>query len=405
MPRYSYIAKSLDGRKHSDTLEAKNERELAKILRREGYILIKAESEEKKHKKKLAISIPLFNKVKLVDKMMFARNLRVMVAAGVSLPRALKILADQTQSKKFNKALLNTSEEIIKGRSFSVALSKHPTIFSELFVSMVKVGEEAGTLEEVLRVLTDQMEKDHEIRSKIKGAMVYPLVIILAMIIIGILMMIMVIPKLAQVFADLEIELPITTRAMIATSFFLSKFWYLLPIAVLAFLFLARISLKTKTGKLTIDTLVLKIPIIASIIKKTNTAYTARTLSSLIVAGVPIVRSLKVVSRTLGNIYYKEALLKAAEQVEKGNKLAVVLGQYEKIYPTLFIQMIEIGEETGETSHILEKLADFYEDEVTNATKNLSAIIEPVLMLIVGAAVGFFANSMIQPMYSMLESV
>ena len=403
MPRYSYIAKSLDGKTHSDILDAKNERELAKILRGEGYILIKAESGEKKHKRKLTISISLFNKVKLIDKMMFARNLRVMVSAGVSLPRALKILSGQTQNKKFQKALLGIGEEIVKGRSFSNALKKYSTIFSELFVSMIKIGEEAGTLEEVLGVLTDQMEKDHEIRSKIKGAMMYPLVIILAMIIIGILMLIMVVPKLAQVFADLGIELPITTRIVIATGIFLSKFWYLLPVIAFVLVFLVKISLKTKSGKLIIDALVLKIPITSSIIKKTNSAYTARTLSSLITAGVPIVRSLKVVSGTLGNIYYKEALLKAAEQVEKGNKLADALRQYEKIYPALLIQMIEIGEETGETSHILEKLAEFYEDEVTNATKNLSAIIEPILMLIVGAVVGFFAISMIQPMYSMLD--
>jgi len=405
MPRYSYIAKSLDGKAHSDILEAKNERELAKILRKEGYILIKAESEEKKHKKKFAISISLFGKIKLVDKMMFARNLRVMVAAGVSFPRALKILAGQTQSKKFQKALSGISEEIVEGKSFSDALRKYPAIFSELFVSMVKVGEEAGTLEEVLEVLTDQMEKDHEIKSKIKGAMMYPLVIVLAMIIIGILMLIMVVPNLAQVFADLGIELPITTRIVIAIGIFLSKFWYLLPVIVFVLVFLVRISLKTKPGKLIIDALILKIPVASSIIKKTNSAYTARTLSSLINAGVPIVRSLKVVSETLGNIYYKEALLKAAKQVEKGNKLADALGQYEKIYPTLLIQMIEIGEETGETSHILEKLAEFYEEEVTNVTKNLSAVIEPVLMLIVGAVVGFFAISMIQPMYSMLESI
>lgn len=231
----------------------------------------------------------------------------------------------------------------------------------------------------------------------------YPLVIILAMIIIGILMLIMVVPKLAQVFADLGIELPITTRIVIATGVLLSKFWYLLPIIAFAVVFLVRISLRTKLGKLTIDALVLKIPIASPIIKKANSAYTARTLSSLITAGVPIVRSLKVVSGTLGNIYYKKALLKAAEQVEKGNKLADALRQYKKIYPTLLIQMIEIGEETGETSHILEKLAEFYGNEVTNATKNLSAIIEPVLMLIVGAVVGFFAISMIQPMYSMLD--
>jgi len=405
MSRYNYIAKTLQGKSCSGTLEAKDEHELARILRKEGSILIKATSEEEEHKKKFLITVSFLGRVSLTEKIMFTRNLRVMIAAGVALPRTLRILADQAKNKKFRKTLLKIREEIVKGRAFSESLDKYPSIFSELFVSMVKVGEETGTLEEVLRVLTQQMEKEHEIKSSIKGAMIYPAVIIFAMVCIGVLMLIMVIPKLAAVFSELEVELPLTTKIVIATGTFLSKFWFLLPVGILVFLFLLRVILKTKTGKLVFDTFVLKIPIIAPIIKKTNSAHTVRTLSSLIAAGVPIVRSLEIVSGTLGNVHYKKAISEVAEEVKKGAKLAGVLKRYENIYPTLVIQMIEVGEETGKTSDVLEKLAEFFEEEVANTTKNLSAVIEPVLMLIVGAVVGFFAISMIQPIYSMVGAL
>lgn len=405
MPRYNYIAKTLKGEPRSGTLSAKSEHELARILRKEGSILIKATSEEEEHKKKFLITVPFLGWVSLTEKIMFARNLRVMIAAGVSFPRALRILANQTKNKKFRKTLLDIREEITKGKTFSDGLSKYPNIFSELFISMIKVGEETGTLEEVLRVLTQQMEKEHEIKSKIKGAMIYPAVIVFAMACIGILMLIVVVPKLAAVFSELEVELPLTTKIVIATGIFLSKFWFSLPLGILILLLLFRMALKTRTGKLVFDTLILKIPIITPIIKKTNSAHTVRTLSSLIAAGVPIVRSLEIVSGTLGNVHYKKAISETAEEVKKGAKLAGVLKRYENIYPTLVIQMIEVGEETGKTSDVLEKLAEFFEEEVANATKNLSAVIEPILMLIIGAIVGFFAISMIQPIYSMMETL
>lgn len=404
MPKYNYTAKTLKGEPYSGTSEAKSEHELARILRREGYILISASSgEETSKKKKLTISLPFFGGVSLIEKIMFARNLQVMIAAGISLPRALGILANQSKSKKLKDALLDIRGEVTKGRTFSAGLGKHSDIFPELFVSMIKVGEETGTLEDVLRILTEQMEKEHEIKGKIKGAMMYPAVIIVAMLGIGILMLVVIVPKLAQVFSELGIELPLSTKLVIGIGTFLSKFWFLVPLIILAFVFSTRAVLRTKIGKLVFDTIALRVPIIAPIIRKTNSGYTVRTLSSLIASGVPIVRSLEIVSGTLSNVHYKKAMAEAAEKVRKGAKLAEVLKRHKKIYPILVIQMIEIGEETGETSTILQKLAEFFEDEVANATKNLSAVIEPFLMIIVGAAVGFFAISMIQPMYSMME--
>jgi len=403
VPKYFYTARSFSGEGRTGILEATDEHQLASILRQEGYILISANLEERE--KKLEISFSFFAGVSLVEKMIFTRNLRIMIGAGISLPRALETLASQSKNKKFKKALISIAEEITKGKSFSDALSSHSDIFSELFISMVKVGEEAGTLEDVLKVLTNQMEREYELKSRVKGAMIYPAIIISAMIGIGILMLIMVIPKLAETFEELDIELPPTTRFVIFLGTFLAQKWYVILILALLLAIFLRIILKTKTGKRIVDFLTLKIPIISPLIQKTNSAYFVRTLSSLITSGVPIVRSLEIVSGAVGNVYFQETLQEASEKVRKGSKLSESLRPYQKLYSPTVVQMIQVGEETGETSTILAKLADFYEEEVANATKNLSAVIEPVLMLLIGAAVGFFAISMIQPIYGMLGAI
>jgi type IV pilus assembly protein PilC len=411
MPKYIFTAKSLKGEEKSGVEEAKDKRQLAKTLRKQGFILIKAILEKEKPKKGPPHQIfgvgalPFLSGVSLTEKMMFTRNLQVMIASGLPLPRALETLSLQAKSKKFKKALLSIREEIVKGKNFSESLTKYPDIFSELFQNMIKVGEESGTLDKSLEVLTRQMEREYELKSKIKGALMYPAVIVCAMIGIGILMLIMVVPKLAETFEELKIELPVTTRLVISLGTFLAEKWYLAILILVALIFLFGLILKTKGGKKTIDTLFLKLPIISPLLKKTNSAYTVRTLSSLIAAGVPIVRALEIVSGILGNIYYKTAILTAAEKVRKGEKLSIALAPYKDIYPLIVFQMIKVGEETGETSKILAKLADFFEEEVGNATKNLASVIEPVLMLLIGAAVGFFAISMIQPMYSMLGAI
>lgn len=402
MPRYFYTAQSLIGGKKSGILEAKDEYQLAKTLRQEGLILIRAEIEEKK--RKLTVSFPSFG-ISLTEKLFFTRNLQVMVSAGLSLVRALDALIVQTKNKGFKEALTNIKQEITKGESFSNALSKYPNIFSEFFQNLVKVGEETGNLEEVLKILARQMEREHELKSKIKGAMIYPAVIILAMMAIGILMLTIVVPQLATTFQELEIELPMTTRVVIALGTFLSQRWYLMIIFLLLLIFLFWLFQRIPIGKKVLDFLSLKIPIFSSLTKSSSSAYTLRSLSSLISASVPLLRSLEITARTLTNLYYKNALMEASEKVKKGEKLSEALKPYSNIYPPTVFQMIAVGEETGETSVILEKLADFYEGEVSNMAKNLASVIEPVLMLIIGAAVGFFAVSMVQPMYSMLQAV
>jgi type IV pilus assembly protein PilC len=405
MPRYFYTAKSLRGEEKSGVLEAKDIHQLAQKLHEEGFILIKAETEEEATKKrKFAISLP-FGGVSLKEKMFFTRNLQVMISAGLPLPRAIETLASQSKSKKFKKTLSDIKEEIVKGKSFSEALAAFPDVFSELFQSMVRVGEESGTLEEVLKILAQQMEKENELKSKIMGAMIYPAVIICAMIGIGILMLVMVIPKLAKTFEELQVELPATTKLVIALGNFLVTKWYLVILIFVFLIFVFSQILKTKRGKEILDTFLLKVPIISPIIRETNSASFTRTLSSLIASGVPLVRSLEIVSGTLGNVYFKGAIIEAVEKVRKGEKLSEALKSHQDIYPPIVVQMIAVGEETGETSNVLAKLADFFEEEVGRATENLASVIEPVIMLIIGAAVGFFAISMIQPMYSMLSAI
>ncbi len=409
MPTYFYTAKSLKGESKSGTREAKDEHQLARILRQEGYILISAVSEEKKERKiswaGLRQLIPFWGKVSLKDKMVFARNLQVMISAGVSLPKALQTLSSQSQNRRFKRALLEIADDIVKGKSFSEALSEYPDIFSNLFCNVVKVGEESGALEENLGILVRQMERENDLRTKIKGAMMYPAVVILAMIGIGVLMLVMVVPRLAETFKELEVELPFTTKIVITLGTFLAEKWYLAILFIFVFIIATRFILRTGPGKKTWDAFSLRIPVISTLIKKTNAAYTVRTLSSLISAGTPLVSSLQIVSETLDNFHFRQALAESIEKIKRGQKLSEALQPYRELYPLTVIQMMEVGEETGQTSEILQKLADFYEEEVSNATKNLASIIEPVLMLLIGGVVGFFAISMVQPIYSMMGSL
>jgi len=408
MPKYFFTAKSKKGESYSGAREAKDEHDLARSLRQEGYILISA-SLGKEKGRSFSFSLPkflnFFGGVSFKEKMMFSRNLQVMIGAGVSLPRALDTLSQQTESPLFKKALLAMGREVIKGKSFSDALSEHRYIFSELFCNMVKIGEESGTLGNNLKILSNQMEREQELRSKIQSAMVYPAVIISAMLGIGAMMLIVVVPKLGKTFDELGVELPLTTKFVIFLGNFLSQRWYFVILILAVFFIAARQLLKLEAGQKFFGLISLKIPIISPIIKKTNSAQVVRNLSALVSAGVPLVRSLEIIANTLGNHYYKKAISGAIEAVKKGEKLSEALKPHRDLFSLTVIQMIEVGEETGETAEVLEKLGNFFEEEVATATKNLVTIIEPVLMLAIGGVVGFFAISMIQPMYSMLQGL
>ncbi|MEK7627042.1 MAG: type II secretion system F family protein [Patescibacteria group bacterium] len=402
---YSFRAKNFKGEEIKGVRDAENEAELARYLRNDGYFLIESEASGAR-KKSVGISFGrLLRRVSLAEKMIFSRHLSVMIGAGLSLTRALEVLSRQTNNNYFRKIILNIGRNITKGKSFADSLANYPRVFSDLFVNMVRVGEVGGNLEEVLKSLAYQMEKDYELRSKVRGAFMYPAVIVVAMVIIGIIMMIFVVPKLTATFAELKINLPVTTRFVIFVSNFLAHHTLIFIGSFAVFIYFAVKIIKSKKGGEAIDFLSLNIPILRNITIKINTARMARTLSSLLKSGMAITEAIEMVSHTLTNKYFSSSLVFSVGEVKKGKVFSDVLGRYEKLYPPLVTQMIAVGEETGTMDDILARLADFYEEEVYNITKNLSTIIEPILMIFIGAAVGFFAISMIQPMYSIVEGI
>lgn len=409
MPRYFYKAKNLKGQEESGALEASNKEHLAGILRKKGYFLVSAEGGDESIKEKprrFKISSWRFSlAVPLSEKLFFTRNMEVMIKTGVPLPRAFKILAKQTKSQKFKQALEKVSESIIKGKTISDAMAQFPKIFPELYRETLKVGEETGKLDESFRNLEGQMSREHRLKSQIKTAMVYPAVILCMAFLIGILMMVFAVPKLKEAFEDLAVELPLTTKTVLGFADFLSHRWYLALLMAGIAVFLGMVASRSERGGRVKSYVFLKIPIMAKIVRQTNIALTLRTLGSLLRAGVPIVRALEVSSGALTNSYFRQSLLKAAKIVKKGGKISAALEPYQNLYSSMVIQMMEVGEETGETPDVLGKLADFYEEEVATATKKLSSVIEPVLILFIGAIVGLFAISMMQPMFSIMSGI
>jgi len=401
-----YTAKNYSGEAKSGEAEVKNERELVNQLRSDGFVLtsFRELEEEKMSGTKIKLSDRLFG-ISLKDKLMFTRNLSVMVSSGLPLSKSVKNLEIQTKNKRFAKVLDDIFNDIEAGSTFAEGLAKYPAIFDDLFVNMIKVGEMSGNLEEILDILAMQLEKEHSLSSKIRGAMIYPAVILVAMIGVAVVMLTYILPQLTSVFADMNTQLPASTKFVIFLSNSLINHYIIISSMAASLIVFLFIFLRTQAGKQTMSFLLIHFPLVSNLVIKINCARFARIYSSLLKSGVSVIEALRIVSNTLTNFYYKREIAAAIEKVQKGVNLSQVTAQNKRIFPELLTQMIEVGEETGRTETVLLKLAEFYEGEVDQITKNMSSIIEPVLMIIMGTAVGFFAISMFQPMYSMYSNI
>src|SRR3989339_592992 len=373
MPTYYYSAKAINGRNETGTMSAESVRELSDALKNNGLVLIRAIIEDNKKKSFLDFLTPA-PKISITDKLMITRNLQIMASTGLPLVKSFFLLAGQAKSKELKKALLDIKDEIGKGESLANSLGKYPEIFSEIFRNMIAVGEASGTLENVLQVLSLQIEKDHQLRSKIRRALIYPAILLSVMLVVG-------------------------------AGDFMMQYWHILVLLALFLFPIIVKSLKTKKGKWIKDTILINLPFFNSLVKKSNSASLIRSLSSLISSGVPLVESLEITSRTVSNIYFENALNDAVEKIKKGEQLFSSLKEHKNIFPFGTIETIEIGEETGETSAILKKLADFYEGEVMDAADSLSVLIEPILIVFLGLAVGIFAFAVMSPLYSVLGTI
>jgi type IV pilus assembly protein PilC len=404
MSIFKYKTIDNDGKKSEGTLEADDKFAVYKSLQKEGLNVVFVEEQTKRSFSSMEIKIPFLSGVKAHDKITFARNLGSMVDAGLPITRALAIMEKQSKGE-LKKILGSLGAEISKGKTLSDSMSLYPKVFSQLFISMVKAGEESGNLVTALKNIATQLEKNYLITKKIRGAMMYPAVIFSLMVVIGILMMVYMVPTLTDTFKGLGIKLPLSTRIIINISDLLRNYLLYMVVVLVALVSGIIYLLRTPKGKRFVDFMVLHIPLISPMVKQVNAARTARTLSSLISSGVDIIVAISVTKEVVQNSYYKDVLEQTEKVIQKGDPISNIFISHSDLYPLFVGEMIAVGEETGKIGEMLLGVAGFYEDEVDQKTKDMSSIIEPLLMIFIGAAVGAFAISMLAPTYSLVDAI
>jgi type IV pilus assembly protein PilC len=408
MPKFTYIGADRDGGTVTETVTADDRFAVYEIARQAGHT-VESIGEKRKFDLSTLLNVEKINyaisRVKEDELVMMTRNLGSMLIAGLPLSRALSVIERQSKNPRLKGIMLDVIERINKGEPFADALGKYPKEFNDLYVAMVRAGAESGGMAATLQTLSVQMERSSSLRKKIKGAMIYPAIVITILVIIGILMMIYVMPSITSTFESLGTELPATTKFLMATSKFMSNNIILTIGGLVGSVVGAGMFLRTPVGKRTTSWLFPRLPVIGKMAKETNAARTARTLSSLLASGVDVLRALQITGEVVQNYYYRQIIAEAAKRVEKGEPLSSIFMERDDLYPVLVGEMILVGEETGNISKMLEQLATFYETEVEQKTKDLSTIIEPLLMVVIGGTVGFFALAMIAPIYSIGDSI
>jgi len=370
---------------------------------------------EKKKKKELSEFEKKLNtwvaehltRISFTEKMFFVDHLKVMIHAGLSLVESLDILSKETGNLALKIVIGEITKDVSAGQQLSSVLMKHPNVFPPIYVKMIEAGEISGKLEESLTQVALQMKKTHELQSSIRGAMIYPSVIMTAMIGIGVLMTTVILPKLLTIFEEFDSELPLATRILIVITDFMSKPIHLIYLGIGLVGFIIGFSMLMKRSpqfRISIHAILLRLPIAGKVIKKINLARFSLTLSSLMKSAIPITSAVTITAETCGNVQYRMSLMKSAAQIETGVPLSETLRAYEFLYPPMVTEMIMVGERTGEIEGLLTELATFYNEDVDKTMKNFTTIIEPVLIVTLGLVVGGVAVAVIMPMYSLVQN-
>jgi type IV pilus assembly protein PilC len=406
MASYRYTAIDKTGKRVTGTLDAANHEAVTQaLLRRElKPVSVEQASASGSFLSKLTGST---KKVKLTDLVIFTRQLATMIDAGVPLVRSLAALHAQTENKTFQRHISEISKDIEGGSAFADALEKHPQVFSPIYINMVRAGEAGGILDEILKKLATQQEKDAKIRGKFKSAMTYPIILLSITFMVFIVLMVFVMPRIGKIIQDLagpNAELPKLTQIMLGISDFMTSKWYIMLGGGFLTFYLLRRYTKTPKGRRKKDEFLLKVPVLSTIVKKVTIARFARIFASLMTAGVSVIETLEITAKALGNAVIEDELITAAKSVSNGEQLSVPLSQ-SKIFPPIVSQMMAIGEETGQTDQILVKVADFYEEEVDATVDALSSILEPIMIVVMGGMVGLIAASVIGPISNLSNQI
>lgn len=403
--KFRVTLKKEDGKEEKRVIEAPSRFAVYEAVEKEGGAVLSLAEGGRGFAAPKWLDIKLTSGIKTEEKITFTKNLSAMLTAGLTLSRALSVIERQSSNKNLKKIVTDLEAAVKRGDAFHEALAKHEKVFSKLFIAMTKAGEESGTLAASLKVVATQMDRSYALSRKIRGAMIYPAVILFAIIVIGILMMVYVVPTLSATFKELGVELPLATRIIIGASEFMAAnvilVFALLIIALLAIIAFFR----TKTGSNIVLMASLRIPVIGNLVRETMSARASRALSSLLSSGVEMLGALQIAEEVVGDNPFGKVVREAGVRVKKGEALSLAFSDHAKLYPVFMGDMIAVGEETGKVSDMLSQVAEYYEADVEDGTKDLSTIIEPMLMLVIGAAVGVFAVSMISPIYSLSSSI
>lgn len=401
---FSYIAIKRNGQTVNSEIEANDRAAAISALVNRDLKLV----DIKEKNVKSSFSFSRKKNVKSEEIVAFTRQLSAMVSAGVPILRALTSMSSHAESANFKNILNGVAKEIEGGRPFADALAKYPEAFNDVYVNMVRAGEAGGILDDILKRLALQQEKNASMKKKIKSAMTYPTVLIVITIGAFFGLMIFVLPAIGKTIKDLageDAELPALTQVMMSISQFMVSFWYIIFPAMFGGLWLLVRYIKTPRGKAKFHRLILKAPIVSKIIKKVAVARFTRTFSALIGAGVAVLEALDVTAKAVGNIVYEESLSKAASRVKEGEVLSKIIAEDENLYPPIVSQMLSVGEETGQTDHVLVKVADFFEEEVDTAISGISSTIEPVMIVFMGGMVGLIAASVMMPITGLANQI
>jgi len=395
---FTYRARTRSGTIQEGAVEAASLSEVIDSLQSNNLIIISIEPV----KKGFHFKIPFLGRIKIQDIVVFSRQLSVMFSAKSPLVDSLRALGDEAQNETFKSIILGIAKDVEAGLSLSKALAKYPNVFDDFFVNLVRAGENVGKLEDTLNYIADYLERQYDLLKKAKGAFTYPLFVVIGIVIAGAVLFSFVIPQITVILQETNQELPFITLVIIGVSNFLRDFWYL----VFGFLVLVLGSgwyyfTKTGGGKIMGDHLKLKLPILKDIFQKIHLARMAESLNTMIIGGLPILQALDVAASVVGNVIYRDILHEAADAAKRGAAISSVLKRYPKYIPGLFSQMVLVGEASGKLDFVLEKTGAFYQKEVSSIMDNLVNLIEPVLILVLGAAVAVLIIAILLPIYNL----
>lgn len=405
MPIFSFEGRhEQTGEVVSGLREAVSHSQLGQDLLSEGVLLTRFEEKRERLPGVRLLSV-IFSHVPVLERLLFARYFALMLRAGLDVKRALGALQKQTRSKPLRAALEAVYRGIERGATLADSMAEHPIAFTQLFVSFVRVGETTGRLQESLEILAQQLQKEYELRRAVRGGMLYPAVILTALVAVGFAMMVFVVPKLVEVFEGFDVQLPLATRMLIAISGFFEHFWYLVLLGMIAIVAGGWALLRVKSIHDGLMHGLIYTPIIGPIMQKINLARFSRSLASLLESGVAFIQALDILGTNTPHPSYASIFLAAKDHVKQGKILSDFLKDFPRLFPPLVTNIIAVGEETGELSEVLKEIASFYEGEVDQTMKNLTSIMEPVLMVVIGLAVGALAISIISPIYNLVNVI